>query len=642
MKKIQKNDMYHTIISIVRTLLIVIAVSMKMTLIPYDEIDNDNTLIRAICTVFLSVNSFGIIPFLAVLFLYKPVRSSFYERHIDNRGVYRIPAILFSAFMIIGYSFQMENSYYLLFGDWDLGQTCKTVIQFVGYYNLFYVVLEHLWNWLHNDTLWRYKETDHKVLKWMFDEHPVKAVFLILFIFWSIYLLAFFPGFIQGDTPDQLEQFMGIKGSTASYLNLLSEDVYLNNHHPVLHTLLLGFCFKIGHVLGSDNLGIFIYVILQYSLVCFAIATGVKYLKKLQLPYWMRMVILAFYMLTPIYVNYAILTTKDVIYSVCLLWFTLYLAELLMKNGEPFYKNMRNALGFAISCFGCVFFRHNGIYILVLTLALIAIIWKKYRKFSAISIVSMVVALMLVNSVIYPALKITGGSRREALSVPLQQTARYISEHGEDLTQEEYEIIDKVIDVEFCKFHYEPAFADPVKATFHEDVTSEDLHAYFVTWFKMFWKHPGCYVQAFVNNTYGYFYYGDEAVWKYDKTESENVQGLINPEGFDIHHISQIHSLSTLIELCIGVYNNLPIVSLFHTSAFYSWILIIITIWMWAKNRKALVLICPMILSLLVCLVSPLNGTSDMRYMFPIVFQMPVMTGIVANIMFMHRNTSEI
>lgn len=387
----------------------------------------------------------------------------------------------------------------------------------------------------------------------------------------------------------------------------------MNNHHPVLHTLLLGSCFKIGHVLGSDNLGIFIYVILQYSLVCFAIATGIKYLKKLQLPYWVRMGILAFYMLTPIYVNYAILTTKDVIYSVCLLWFTLYLADLLMENGEPFYKNMKNALGFAISCFGCVFFRHNGIYILVLTLALIAIIGKKYRKFSVISIVSMVVVLMLVNSVIYPALKITGGSRREVLSIPLQQTARYISEHGEDLTQEEYEIINKVIDVEFCKFHYEPTFADPVKATFHEDVTSEDLHAYLVTWFKMFWKHPGFY-----------------------------VQGLINPEGFDIHHISQIHSLSTLIELCIGVCNNLPIVSLFHTSAFYSWILIIITIWMWAKNRKTLILICPMLLSLLVCLVSPLNGTSDMRYMFPIVFQMPVMTGIVANIMFMHGDTLEI
>lgn len=615
--------------SFIRAMLVVIAVDMNMEIIPYELIANDNKLIRCIYTIMLSINNFGIISAIATVMLLKPLMKSFYQRN-NYVWICRIPAVLFSMFMIIGYSFHMQDSYYLLFGDWDLGQTCKTILQFIGYYNLFYMSLEHFYYFIFEKCV-SCKEDGSTFINAMLDKRPILAPFCILSICWLPFLIAFFPGFIQGDTPDQIRQFFGMADNTSDYLNLINEEMVLNNHHPVIHTLLLGGCFKVGHVLGSDNLGIFLYVIIQYVILAMAISFGLYYLKKLQLSHLVRAGILAFYALVPIFSNYALLTTKDVYYSIGLLGFVIFLADLSI-NDFAFYNNKRYLCIYVISCIVAVLFRHNGIYVLLISLLGVLIAWKNHRKFAIKSIVGLVLLSTVINSFILPAFQITGGSRREALSVPMQQTARYIYEYGDELTPDEYQEINAVMDVNFCKYLYEPRFADPVKATFNENASQQDLVKYFKNWFFMFFKHPGCYVEAFLNNTYGYFYFGDAAVWKYDKTESENVQSLINPSGFNIHHIDKLHSLSTFAEFYIKLFNHLPIISLFHCSAFYTWVLIVLIAIILYKSKHSFATILPLIASVLVCFAGPLNGTADMRYMFPVVFILPVFSGICIKI----------
>ena len=165
--------------------------------------------------------------------------------------------------------------------------------------------------------------------------------------------------------------------------------------------------------------------------------------------------------------------------------------------------------------------------------------------------------------------------------------------------------------------------------TFNENVTSQELQEYFITWFKMFFKHPGCYVEAFLNNTYGYFYYGDEPAWKYTKTESENIQGLINPAGFDIHHIESLHSVRTLVAQYESLLTHFPVISIFSSCAFFTWITILLFMLLWKKKEmKKIFLLIPVIVSLLVCFAGPLNGINDFRYMFPIAFILPVVLGI--------------
>jgi hypothetical protein len=530
--------------------------------------------------------------------------------------------------MVVGYSFQMEDSYYLLFGDWDLGQTAKTAIQLMGYYNLFYVAIYYLYRALENEKIWRLNSNPDKFSSFIYSGKSWIKIFAIFMIVWLPYMIACYPGYIQGDTPDQLSQIFGMVGDSASYLNLLDESVTLNNHHPVLHTLLLGGCFRIGHFFGNDNMGIFIYTLIQYTLVCIALALGIAYLSKLKLPYWVRNSVLLFYLFVPIYVNFAVLTTKDVIYSVFLMWFMLFMLDLMLDR-DVFYKNIKKMCCFFLILGGCVFMRHNGIYVLFISMPFIILVNKKHWKFVISSIIGIVVVYLVVGNIIYPALNITSGSRREALSVPLQQTGRYIYENYDEITDEEKAVLEKVIDVEACRYIYSPRLADPVKSTFNEDVTNSELADYFALWVKMFFKHPGCYFEAIIDNTYGYFYYGDAPAWKYTMTESENVQGLINPSGFNIHHLDSLHSLQTLFEEYEKLMTHFPVISILCSCAFFTWVLILAFMVMWRKNKlKYVFILMPAIVSLLVCVAGPLNGINDFRYMFPIAFILPFVVAV--------------
>ena len=58
-------------------------------------------------------------------------------------------------------------------------------------------------------------------------------------------------------------QFFHIDNKYSTYSILLDPSVIITNHHPVIHTLLLGSMVKIGTLLGSVNIGLFLYSIIQ-------------------------------------------------------------------------------------------------------------------------------------------------------------------------------------------------------------------------------------------------------------------------------------------------------------------------------------------------------------------------------------------
>ena len=63
------------------------------------------------------------------------------------------------------------------------------------------------------------------------------------------------------------------------------------------------------------------------------------------------------------------------------------------------------------------------------------------------------------------------------LSIPFQQTARYLVTYPDDVTPEEMEAISRVIDVEHAKANYDPRLSDAVKDTTNPEMTGEDLGA---------------------------------------------------------------------------------------------------------------------------------------------------------------------
>lgn len=78
-------------------------------------------------------------------------------------------------------------------------------------------------------------------------------------------------------------------------------------------------------------------------------------------------------------------------------------------------------------------------------------------------------------------------------------------DYGYEISEEDAEIISRVLDYENLAEKYDPITSDPVKYTYHAE-TTEDLTAYFGLWFRQLLKHPGNAVEATMNNAYGWFY----------------------------------------------------------------------------------------------------------------------------------------
>ncbi|MFR7796990.1 MAG: DUF6020 family protein [Collinsella sp.] len=153
----------------------------------------------------------------------------------------------------------------------------------------------------------------------------------------------------------------------------------------------------------------------------------------------------------------------------------------------------------------------------------------RFRWVGVLAVLALCLASnMYFTKVFMPAHDITPGSKREILSIPFQQTARFVQKHDglnsgvnptvkEDgtiveapcdglVTDEERAVIDRVLKYENLGRRYNPDKSDAVKNCFNEYASQEDIKAYFEVWAQMFKKDPGCYISALINNYYGYFY----------------------------------------------------------------------------------------------------------------------------------------
>ena len=71
----------------------------------------------------------------------------------------------------------------------------------------------------------------------------VSLAFIILC--WLVYIVAFYPTIITIDSYNQLKSFFGLRNYYSDAVVLISESMLITNFHPLIHTLLLRWIFKI-------------------------------------------------------------------------------------------------------------------------------------------------------------------------------------------------------------------------------------------------------------------------------------------------------------------------------------------------------------------------------------------------------------
>ena len=393
---------------------------------------------------------------------------------------------------------------------------------------------------------------------------------------------------------------------------------------------------------------------LQWAVDILAISWAFRIAQIVGAPRAPRFVALGFIALVPAYSNYSVLVTKDVLFASALLLFAIELVYLVFCaasfDGRIAFSR-RHAVLLVAGALGAALLR-SGMVVAVAGGAIAAtlLLWRMQRRLAPedlrpvsarsllrvplIALALVIAVNLLLARVVYPALAITPSSRREALSIPMQQVARFMRDRPDAVQPEDLRAIDRVLDAPSLVRLYDPSKADPVKATYKEQTSSDDLSAFWQTWARLFARDPGCFISATAANYYGYFFPAHAMSWSYTSYFSSLV--MANAETnliySDIASYFSFHQLDhplvrALDGLCSGyrlLFQRLPFLTLTMQAALYDWALVLLTAYAVRRRRShAAVFLVPAWIVLLIALVGPCNATTYYRYAYPVALLVP-------------------
>ncbi len=549
----------------------------------------------------------------------------------------RLPAAFFAGMMILGWSFSHDIplSLSLTFAD---GQLLKSALVFGGYYLLYRYLIQYVYLkyavGFRRPSFFRAKKP--KILLW-YEKHLLRAPFrtaaLTLLILYLPLMIVSYPGMIVADTV----------GQTLRGYPLLAEPTilpeaakagkplaHLNNHHPVAHTLLIHYCLSLAdRVLHSWNAGFYLYSVLQeLAFICVVAFLLREYIRKRGVSVFYAVGVLAYLFASPFIHNFVIQNTKDVFYSLFLLMTVYYWHELLKEGGR------RNLLLLLLFATGSVLFRNEGQYVLMLAAAGTICLNRESRKRFAVVLLYLAVFSAGYFHLLFPALGIAPGSRREMLSVPFQQTARYLVKYGDEVTEEERQAIDAVLDYDRVAGSYNPVSSDPVKDLYREETaTPAALVRYLINWARMGLKHPKTYLAAFMRNNYEYFYPDHGILTVEEYRRSGFLFGwlteLAEPMGIAPAQPAFLAPLRNLADDTLAWITGFSPLTFFMITSLYPTFAILLLCCAIRKRDRTLVSVSLIpLLTLMACLAGPYNG-SHSRYLLPLALAWPFFDPII-------------
>lgn len=535
------------------------------------------------------------------------------KKKVKNNFVVSVLSGIFSFFMIFGNSYLHLGNALLVFKNFVF--FLLSVMMALGYYFVFRYILNLIFTFFDKDMIHEEYSFKHKFFK-KFEKNPFLFSLIFILICWLPYIISFYPIILSPDPSFQIKQFFGIRTKYADYSVLLDENVVMTNHHPVVHTLLLGGCLKFGRFLGSDNFGLFCYSIIQILVLSSVLALTIKYMKKLKISSRFRFITLLIYAFIPMFPLYAMSGVKDVLFGSFTILYIMMIHSILMKKGMN-YKLKDYTLMFILMIL-LVLFRNNGYHMILLSFPFVIYVVRKNYKPFLIMFLALICFQVSYSKIVLPYFKITPGSVREMLSVPFQQTARYVKYHDDELTKKDKKIIDNILGYETLASRYNPELSDPVKNQFNKYATSDDLKKYFALWFRGLIKEPVTYIDATINNVYGFFYPEKLNWYVY-----YNYDTRITEDGFDYHYNGLNTSRAILSKFAIG-FPYLPVIGLISNIGFSVWVIFTLVGYLiYIKNYENIVTLSPALVLILVCVLGPAN--TYFRYTLPFVFAIPLM-----------------
>lgn len=567
-------------------------------------------------------------------------------------------SVLFSFFMNAGHSLDQYGNLTEL--SFDPENLLKTLLRLAGYMLFFFMSISCLFHKLNETKICNENDpsqkTDSNFFFRFLKQKPFLTSFVTLFCMSLPAMIITYPGILNGDIYFQIAQGFGLENRKDWHVvsppmpelykvidgETVKVNTKLSNYHPIAHTILLRECLLLGYKLfGTDNAGLFLLVLLQNLLFDLVLAYCVKLMiRQFGIkPLWCT-VFLAYYILYPGISGQMTTVSKEGIYIPFLILVVLQIIVLI--NGKTTNKLFQIGL-VLLGTIGVILFRNEGKFLLAASFFLIFLLKQGKRRIFGASLCFTVIFASLYELVLLPAWNVAPGSIREMLSVPVQQTARYIRDAGESVTESEKKYINAVWEYDLLAEKYNPDISDPVKQTYRQTATISDLKRYAFTWFDMFLKCPDIYLLATMNNYYLYFYPKNTGSLLTNFGFASGEMFLANKNcaeiNLDLHFPTALNEIRDWYEKTREWIFTLPFLRSFWVTAFFVWGLFLYeTYCITKRNRDAFLIGIPMLIQVLIFLTGPTNGNYA-RYIFMLKACLPVI--IIFGLSMVRTDSSE-
>ena len=424
----------------------------------------------------------------------------------------------------------------------------------------------------------------------------------IMIVFWSPYVVLRYPAGIESDAKVQIAQALGFQK--------------LTNRWPVFSSILFGSFFSFGKVLfNSYDFGAILLVLFQTCFSAFVLSYTLLFIKKNGGNTHSILLCLGVYSIVPLFPGYITSIVKDTLFADMVVLFNVFIIESLNEK----FSRVKNIIFIIVSILMCLL-RNNGIYIVVfetLGIFIYSYVSKSNTKNTIIYLLVAIIFYEIYQKLVIVKMGLYCDNTVEALSIPLQQTARCLVQHYDEISLHDLDIINKVLDISAVKEKYNPLLSDPVKEAFHGDSIS--LINYLGVWFKMFFKYPKTCIDATLNNIYGFFY-PFARMWNrpncgfYTSNDILGKNLLTNYESIKVY-------TNLFEQKYINTLETLPISRFICSAAFWVYINIYIFIKSIIKSRfKNIIYMIPSITTILVCVAGPTFVQNGVRYVLPLIF----------------------
>ena len=315
--------------------------------------------------------------------------------------------------------------------------------------------------------------------------------------------------------------------------------------------------------------------------------------------------------------------------------FTIELVYIIL-NTKIYLESKYRLIYFILLCIFICFTRNNGVYILFFVIITLVIYFRKRMSlFNQIKILlPLFIGIFLFSFCIhflYPLLDIDNNSKQESSSIFCQQIGRYLKYYSSNLTENEKRMLFMTfVDWENIeKEYYNPVLSDHIKERLLYKNNSNKLKD---LWLTFFIKRPLVYFEAFFYHTASYYSLTYEKIpfeWHgigmeliIDKRKSLNPDNYLNIF-FTLDIANQREAYKTLHYFI----KHIPGISLLYNAPLYTYIMVLcfIAIILY-RQKKKLIIFIPSIVTFLVALASPVNGS--LRYFLPILAITPILIGI--------------